>query len=141
MAELKNLQDVLSANKLEVPKFLVVKIEQDGYHRIPGGQEVYSVEKDKAIHKMELAEDGKTYELPKPSEVVLAEKGRVLYLNNGIKDPYNRRGPVSVKISEDADVNRAMLELFIEFTRTRNEVGVLVLTTARLAELEPPKSE
>ena len=141
MAELKKLQDVLSANKLEVPKFLVVKIEQDGYHSIPGGQEVYSVEKDKAIHKMELAEDGKTYKLPKPSEVVLAEKGRVSYLNNGIKDPYNRRGPVSVKISEDADVNRAMLELFIEFTRTRNEVGVLVLTTARLAELEPPKND
>lgn len=137
---MKTLNELLTEKATVLPKYLVVKVDQMGYHGINEGQEVYETDA-KGIRKMELNEAN---ELKAVEDYVVkhdSANNRVFVLLNTNKNPYIGKGPIEVEVASGDTANRAMLELFGEFSKGRHSFGVTVFATDILADIEDPVEE
>lgn len=138
--EMKKLEDLLREKTITLPNYLVVKHEQDGYHSLPRGNEVYKVVADK-INRLDLNEDGTALEEKEPVVQYDSAGNRLFYIPNTFRNPYIGREAVEVPLIEGDNKDRAMLDLFTEFVLGRNAFGVTIFATDVLAEVtvaEPP---
>lgn len=139
MMAIKTLDELLASKPTALPKYLIVKVGQMGYHNINDGQEVFETDA-KGIKKMELDENN---ELKATDYVVMHDsvKDRIIYIQNTNKNPYIGKGAVEVDIASGDTAVRAMLEMFTEFAKGRYEFGVTIFYTDLLADVEESAPE
>ena len=122
----KTLEELLVAETVTLPTYLVVKTDANEYRHVKHGQEVFHVVGNK-VYNMANDENGK---LVDNKVIISVEDTRVDYIASQNKDPYNGLvNPVSVAIEADADKKRALLQAFKEFVKGRFEFGVIVYET------------
>lgn len=134
--EMKTLEELIQAETVALPTYLVAKVKQDGYHEIPRGNEVYKVVDGTKIVKMKLDDKGVTLEEVDP--VVEADKAnsRLFYVPDSHRNPYIGNGATEVKLKSGDNIERAMLDLFSEYVYGRNAFGVTIFVTDILGEVE-----
>lgn len=138
--EMKKLEDLLKGDPITLPTYLVVKHDQDGYHSLPRGNEVYKVVGDKIV-KMDLNDEGTALEEKSPVVEFDSAGNRLFYIPNTFKDPYIGREAVEVALLDEDTKERAMLDLFSEFVYGRNAFGVTIFVTDILGEVEGTTQE
>ncbi len=122
----KTLEELLVAETVTLPTYLVVKTDANEFRHVKHGQEVFHVVGNK-VYNMANDENGK---LVDNKVIISVEDTRVDYIASQNKDPYNGLvNPVSVAIEADADKKRALLQAFKEFVKGRFEFGVIVYET------------
>jgi hypothetical protein len=122
----KTLEELLVAETVTLPTYLVVKTDANEFRHVKHGQEVFHVVGNK-VYSMANDKNGK---LADNKVVISVEDTRVDYIASQNKDPYNGLvNPVSVAIEADADKKRALLQAFKEFVKGRFEFGVIVYET------------
>lgn len=122
----KTLEELLVAETVTLPTYLVVKTDANEFRHVKHGQEVFHVVGNK-VYNMANDENGK---LVDNKVIISVEDTRVDYIASQNKDPYNGLvNPVSVAIKADADKKRALLQAFKEFVKGRFEFGVIVYET------------
>ena len=122
----KTLEELLVAETVTLPTYLVVKTDANEFRHVKHGQEVFHVV-DNKVYNMANDENGK---LVDNKVIISVEDTRVDYIASQNKDPYNGLvNPVSVAIEADADKKRALLQAFKEFVKGRFEFGVIVYET------------
>ena len=122
----KTLEELLVAETVTLPTYLVVKTDANEFRHVKHGQEVFHVVGNK-VYDMANDENGK---LVDNKVIISVEDTRVDYIASQNKDPYNGLvNPVSVAIEADADKKRALLQAFKEFVKGRFEFGVIVYET------------
>lgn len=122
----KTLEELLVAETVTLPTYLVVKTGANEFRHVKHGQEVFHVVGNK-VYNMANDENGK---LVDNKVIISVEDTRVDYIASQNKDPYNGLvNPVSVAIEADADKKRALLQAFKEFVKGRFEFGVIVYET------------
>lgn len=122
----KTLEELLVAETVTLPTYLVVKTDANEFRHVKHGQEVFHVVGNK-VYNMANDENGK---LVDNKVIISVEDTRVDYIASQNKDPYNGLvNPVSVAIEVDADKKRALLQAFKEFVKGRFEFGVIVYET------------
>ena len=122
----KTLEELLVAENVTLPTYLVVKTDANEFRHVKHGQEVFHVVGNK-VYNMANNEAGK---LVDNKVVISVEDTRVDYIASQNKDPYNGLvNPVSVSIEAGADKNRVLLQAFKEFVKGRFEFGVIVYET------------
>ena len=133
---MKTLEELIQAKTVELPTYLVVKVNQDGYHEVPRGNEVYKVVDGTKIVKMNLDKTGVKLEEVDP--VVEADKAnsRLFYVPDAHRNPYIGNGATEVKMKSGDNIERAMLDLFSEYVHGRNAFGVTIFVTDILGEVE-----
>lgn len=122
----KTLEELLVAETVTLPTYLVVKTDANEFRHVKHGQEVFHVVGNK-VYNMANDKNGK---LVDNKVVISVEDTRVDYIASQNKDPYNGLvNPVSVALEAGADKNRALLQAFKEFVKGRFEFGVIVYET------------
>lgn len=122
----KTLEELLVAETVTSPTYLVVKTDANEFRHVKHGQEVFHVVGNK-VYNMANDKNGK---LVDNKVVISVEDTRVDYIASQNKDPYNGLvNPVSVALEAGADKNRALLQAFKEFVKGRFEFGVIVYET------------
>ena len=122
----KTLEELLVAETVTLPTYLVVKTDANEFRHVKHGQEVFHVVGNK-VYNMANDENGK---LVDNKVIISVEDTRVDYIASQNKDPYNGLvNPVSVAIEADADKKRALLQAFKEFIKGRFEFGVIIYET------------
>ena len=122
----KTLEELLVAETVTLPTYLVVKTDANEFRHVKHGQEVFHVVGNK-VYNMANDKNGK---LVDNKVVISVEDTRVDYIASQNKDPYNGLvSPVSVTLEVGADKNRALLQAFKEFVKGRFEFGVIVYET------------
>ena len=122
----KTLEELLVAETVTLPTYLVVKTDANEFRHVKHGQEVFHIVGNK-VYNMTNDKNGK---LVDNKVVISVEDTRVDYIASQNKDPYNGLvNPVSVAIEADADKKRALLQAFKEFVKGRFEFGVIVYET------------
>ena len=122
----KTLEELLVADVVTLPTYLVVKTDANEFRHVKHGQEVFHVVGNK-VYNMANNEAGK---LVDNKVVISVEDTRVDYIASQNKDPYNGLvNPVSVAIEAGANKNRVLLQAFKEFVKGRFEFGVIVYET------------
>lgn len=122
----KTLEELLVAETVTLPTYLVVKTDANEFRHVKHGQEVFHVVGNK-VYNMANDENGK---LVDNKVIISVEDTRVDYIASQNKDPYNGLvNPVSVAIEADADKKCALLQAFKEFVKGRFEFGVIVYET------------
>ena len=122
----KTLEELLVAETVTLPTYLVVKTDANEFRHVKHGQEVFHVVGNK-VYNMANDENGK---LVDNKVIISVEDTRVDYIASQNKDPYNGLvNPVSVAIEADADKKRALLQAFKEFVKGRFEFGVIIYET------------
>ena len=122
----KTLEELLVAETVTLPTYLVVKTDANEFRHVKHGQEVFHVVGNK-VYNMANDKNGK---LVDNKVVISVEDTRVDYIASQNKDPYNGLvNPVSVALEVGADKNRALLQAFKEFVKGRFEFGVIVYET------------
>ena len=122
----KTLEELLVADVVTLPTYLVVKTDANEFRHVKHGQEVFHVVGNK-VYNMANDETGK---LVDNKVVISVEDTRVDYIASQNKDPYNGLvNPISVAIEEGADKKRVLLQAFKEFVKGRFEFGVIVYET------------
>lgn len=138
--EMKKLEELLKGDPITLPTYLVVTHEQDGYHSLTRGNEVYKVVGDKIV-KMDLNDEGTDLEEKSPVVEFDSAGKRLFYIPNTFKDPYIGREAVEVALLDEDTKERAMLDLFSEFVYGRNAFGVTIFVTDILGEVEGATEE
>lgn len=122
----KTLEELLVAETVTLPTYLVVKTDANEFRHVKHGQEVFHVVGNK-VYNMANDKNGK---LVDNKVVISVEDARVDYIASQNKDPYNGLvNPVSVALEAGADKKRALLQAFKEFVKGRFEFGVIVYET------------
>lgn len=122
----KTLEELLVAETVTLPTYLVVKTDANEFRHVKHGQEVFHVVGNK-VYNMANDKNGK---LVDNKVVISVEDTRVDYIASQNKDPYNGLvNPVSVALEVGADKKRALLQAFKEFVKGRFEFGVIVYET------------
>lgn len=122
----KTLEELLVAETVTLPTYLVVKTDANEFRHVKHGQEVFHVVGNK-VYNMANDKNGK---LVDNKVVISVEDTRVDYIASQNKDPYNGLvNPVSVALEAGADKKRALLQAFKEFVKGRFEFGVIVYET------------
>ena len=133
--EMKTLEELMKAETVALPKYLVVKVDHDGYHEIPRGNEVYQVVDGSKIVRLDLDDKGEELEVVDP--VVIGDKAnkRLFYVPDSHRNPYIGNGATEVALKSGDNIERAMLDLFSEFVYGRNSFGVTIFVTDILGEV------
>ena len=124
----KTLEDLILADEVVLPEYLVVKTNANEFRHITHGQEVFHV-KDHMIYNMANDKDGHLVD----NKVVLdLEDDFVDYIASESKQPYvGLSNPVRVELSdfEKEDLDRQVLIYFKKFVEGRFDFGPIVYAT------------
>lgn len=122
----KTLEDLLRAETVTLPKYLVVKTDANEFRHITNGQEVFRIDGHK-VWNQKNDEAGKLVD----NKVILSvEDSRVDYIANENSEPYvGLTNPVSVAVEAGADKDRLVLQYFKEFVKGRFSFGPIVFVT------------
>lgn len=119
----KTIDELIAADTVVVPEYLVVNTEANEFRHITHGREVFHVVGHK-VFNMANDENGK---LVDNKVVVSVEDSRVDYIANENKQPYEGLiNPVSVAFAEGTNKDRLLLQYFKEFVKGRFEFGAIV---------------